>query len=338
MLSAKTLTIGTSFIHLYFTLFPTPNKHLLALTKCAPIALLTAQLYKKSPYFTLGMSLSLLGDLFLAYHDQYPIYFVYGLGSFLLAHVSYIVGFIKSKYNTKTNFDYKSFLAVFGLVGGLMSTLIVPHVEPKLKVPVMVYGATIAGMIWKAYDTSSTVSSGITGAMFFGASDFWLAYSKFVLKEPSAFFVMTTYYLAQGFITKLTCDIYVPGFGLRFQILSDDTVVENEDHVIVFTKDLSIANKYPNMHYLNDYKELADLILEMTTVPAGTDVYDKTFGDYLNSEWFDHLNYFIRDEHECLVMMDGLGSMANIILASEEELQNCSLSKEQARSIQELFK
>ncbi|KAJ3277001.1 hypothetical protein HDV01_000053 [Terramyces sp. JEL0728] len=206
MLSAKQLTIGTSFVHLYFTLFPTENKHLLAATKCLPVALLTSQLYKKSPYFTVGMSLSLLGDLFLAYHDQYPIYFVYGLGSFLLAHVAYIVGFIKSKYNTKTNFDFKSFLTVFGLVGGLMSTIIVPHVEKDLKIPVMVYGATIAGMIWKAYDTSATVSSGITGALFFGASDFWLAYSKFVLKEPSAFFVMATYYLAQGFITKFALE------------------------------------------------------------------------------------------------------------------------------------
>ncbi|KAJ3277000.1 hypothetical protein HDV01_000052 [Terramyces sp. JEL0728] len=135
---------------------------------------------------------------------------------------------------------------------------------------------------------------------------------------------------------SLTCDIYVPGFGYRFHFLSDNMEMRDRDHVVAFTKDLSIADKYPNMHYLNDCQELGELITKMTTVKSDI-VYDKTFGDFLKEGWLNHLNYFIRDEHECLVLMDGLNSMAGIILASEEELQDCSLSKAQAKNIKQLF-
>ncbi|KAJ3261725.1 hypothetical protein HK103_004676 [Boothiomyces macroporosus] len=112
--------------------------------------------------------------------------------------------------------------------------------------------------------------------------------------------------------------------------------LQDGDHVVVLNQDFTV--KYPNMHYLNDYRELGDLISKMTGVNFDKEVYDKTFGNYLNGGWLDHLNYFIRDEHECLVMIDGLGSMANIVLASETELQECSLSKSQASNIVELFK
>jgi uncharacterized membrane protein YhhN len=152
-------------------------------------------------WFVVALVFSLLGDVFLMLpSDQ----FVFGLGSFLLGHVAYIVGL---------NVDGGSgrALAVGAVIGVIVTALVARPIlaavwrgdDPTLRVPVVVYMVAITAMVASALATGRPLAIG--GAALFYGSDATIAWNRFV--KPLSWapvFIMVTYHLGQaGLVVSL---------------------------------------------------------------------------------------------------------------------------------------
>jgi uncharacterized membrane protein YhhN len=146
-----------------------------------------------------GFVFSLVGDTFLIN----PRNFVFGLASFLVAHVCYIAAFFKGgagKFKLVSLAAYLVGLAIFMLISG--------GVPESLKIPVVVYALAISTMLGAAlnfYLTRKTPQAvfALTGAMFFVLSDSLLAYNKFSEEIFLAkLLILSTYFFAQWLIAR----------------------------------------------------------------------------------------------------------------------------------------
>lgn len=142
---------------------------------------------------------SLAGDVFLMLPDSAmdpELAFVAGLGSFLVAHVLYVVGMV--------------LLGVSGgplALGAVVALLVIATAgrrivvgakatDRRLFAPVMAYVAVIAVMIATSFGTGIVV--GIVGALLFGFSDSVIGWTRFLRDFPhSRVLVMVTYHLGQ---------------------------------------------------------------------------------------------------------------------------------------------
>jgi len=148
---------------------------------------------------------SCLGDIFLLMES--PTWFMAGLGSFLLAHVLYILFFmrVRSREITK-KLNFLILISAEGYAASLF-VFLYPHIG-SLKIPVAVYAVTIATMLVTAAHAfgKNRQQAGrycVTGAALFVASDSLLALNKFYHPFAAAgISVMLTYGLAQFAITK----------------------------------------------------------------------------------------------------------------------------------------
>jgi uncharacterized membrane protein YhhN len=142
---------------------------------------------------------SCLGDTILLFENM----FVFGLGSFLIAHICYISAFIQDNQGwIFTKKDRWFWVIPVGLYGvGLMSYLY-PHLG-AMTVPVSVYSIAILTMFltvinrWKSvsYDSFWWV---LIGAIFFCLSDSLLAINLFAQPIPLGnIWVITTYAVGQ---------------------------------------------------------------------------------------------------------------------------------------------
>ncbi len=150
-----------------------------------------------SVWVLLALIFSWLGDGFLMYQHVKPIYFMLGLGSFLLAHVSYMVRF--SFFKTVVPIK----LALIGvgvciLYGGVLLMQLWPGLG-GLKLPVVSYAWVLMAMGSMAFLKTWRSQSIITlGALLFIISDSLIAYDKFVQPiTASRFLIMSTYIAAQ---------------------------------------------------------------------------------------------------------------------------------------------
>jgi uncharacterized membrane protein YhhN len=140
-------------------------------------------------WVVVALVFSLLGDVFLMLpSDQ----FVFGLGSFLLAHVAYVVAF--------RSFDLWA-AAVVGVLIVLIARPILRAVwrgdDPSLRVPVVVYIAAIGAMVIAALSTGEWLAG--VGALSFMASDATIAWNRFVAPRPwMPLFIIVTYHLGQA--------------------------------------------------------------------------------------------------------------------------------------------
>lgn len=137
-------------------------------------------------YFLGGLILSFFGDTFLLFKWA----FLPGLGCFLLAHIFYILSFIKLR---KANILFSlPFILVYL---GLLLYLLHPYLK-EMEIPVVVYGITISTMAYFSLRTKNRLL--ISGALLFVISDSLLAFNLFVndtvIMEQ---IVMSTYVLAQ---------------------------------------------------------------------------------------------------------------------------------------------
>jgi uncharacterized membrane protein YhhN len=133
--------------------------------------------------------------------------FLVGLVFFLCSHVAYIAAFVSdSKPGWMSSSTFFVSLLVFGGFAGGLVALLMPGVEDKLQIPVMVYASVIAIMGVTAasrvpFGSASSSSSywlALAGALFFVASDAILATNKFAGPLPQArWYIMSTYYAAQ---------------------------------------------------------------------------------------------------------------------------------------------
>ncbi|WP_395802118.1 lysoplasmalogenase [Daejeonella sp.] len=155
-----------------------------------------------------GLIFSLFGDCFLLFASSDIYFFLYGLVSFLLAHVLYSFAFFRDFKNNPQASKFYGHLMLFLL--GVFTLSFYSFIRDYLndfRIPVMVYMFVISVMAILAayrYKRVNLLSFRLIlfGAVFFVISDAALAFNKFV--EPYSFagiLIMSTYMVAQYLIT-----------------------------------------------------------------------------------------------------------------------------------------
>lgn len=146
-----------------------------------------------------GLALSTLGDVFLMLPGDW---FVFGLGSFLLAHVAYLIALTR---RARLFAAVWPFLA-YAVLAGAVLWVLWPHLPGELRVPVVVYVIVLAAMAaqaaavwWRLRDAASALAA--WGGLSFVVSDATLAIDRFASPFAAASAaVLLSYWLAQSLI------------------------------------------------------------------------------------------------------------------------------------------
>jgi uncharacterized membrane protein YhhN len=142
-----------------------------------------------------GLIFSLGGDVFLMLPSDR---FIWGLISFLIAHLFYIIAFVYPDGIILSPI----FLALYLVYGGVMVRQLWPHIG-GLRFPVLVYMSVILIMGWQALGRWSLLQTNAAllaaiGATLFVISDSVLALDRFQSRFASArLIVLSTYFGAQ---------------------------------------------------------------------------------------------------------------------------------------------
>ena len=163
-------------------------------------------------YLLLSIVFAFGGDTFLMFLPFNEIFFLLGLGSFLIGQVFYVFAFSNSIITAKKPFNKPlgiALLIIFlGYYGILMFSLF-PYLEDFL-IPVLVYGIAVCAMGvsagWRLNKVSrQSFTLVFVGAMLFVLSDTIIAVNQFLYKGNllnAQVFIMITYVLAQYLIAK----------------------------------------------------------------------------------------------------------------------------------------
>lgn len=164
----------------------------------------------RSGLFVLALFFCWLGDVFLLFDHLNELYFMGGLGSFLIAHIIliFLYGKLKNPRGVSLNGPQKArvsfpiILAGTGLISILYPSL------GALKIPVIVYAVALMIMVLQSvyrYGFTSLQSfwNVCVGALFFMLSDSLLAINKFYQPINNAgVLVIATYMAALYFIVQ----------------------------------------------------------------------------------------------------------------------------------------
>ncbi|HQU84662.1 MAG TPA: lysoplasmalogenase [Pyrinomonadaceae bacterium] len=150
---------------------------------------------------------SWIGDFVLLIDKYFGNLFVFGLVSFLIAHLFYIFYFWKvRKLNSAENsFKLSIFIAVFAYTG-ILYFILFPYLG-AMKIPVLIYSTIISLMLLASFHAFESTQTNfaklcLLGTLFFVVSDSLLAINRFAFPQPIfPVLVMLTYGLAQLFIT-----------------------------------------------------------------------------------------------------------------------------------------
>lgn len=198
------------------------QQHLLMyVTKVLMMPLLAMYMYSKLKdirplkFIIVALFFSWLGDIFLMFpgaktdpHAQ--LLFVFGLLSFLIAHINYILHFIRELNSVKkvTLIVEKPFLVFpFLLILILLLKLLYPGLGP-MKFPVTMYALIIITMLLMAFNRYKLVGSTSFCLVFFGAALFVLSDSCIAINvfyvpfEAASLVIMSTYIIAQLMIVE----------------------------------------------------------------------------------------------------------------------------------------
>ena len=142
------------------------------------------------------------GDVFLMFDDQNPNYFIMGLIAFLLAHVMYILVYLKQRNTKRKPLPFILFLIIYAT--GLFC--LIKDGLGAMFIPVIIYMFVILTMATTAFLRKGSVSIQnykwvLLGAILFLISDSLLSVNMFY--KPIAFanvLIMVTYAFAQYFI------------------------------------------------------------------------------------------------------------------------------------------
>lgn len=145
-------------------------------------------------WMVVGLVLSLIGDVCLQAPERF---FVFGLASFLLGHLAYIVAMQTGRESWAWTAVGLALVAVaIAVVGRAVVSAVKGGDHPEMAGPVIAYLVVISAMVVSAFGTTATWA--IIGACLFYASDATLAWNRFVTPltyGPLA--VMVTYHAAQ---------------------------------------------------------------------------------------------------------------------------------------------
>lgn len=158
---------------------------------------------KPSFWFVSALFFSFWGDVFLLFKEEF---FLYGLASFLMAHILYIkitAGFLKKASYKNILFSSIPFVIV------LLSLLfLIKDNLGEMLIPVIIYGITICtfgavAMLNYIQERNTENLWLFLGAVFFITSDSLIAINRFYEpKEIYAISIMITYIVAQYLICK----------------------------------------------------------------------------------------------------------------------------------------
>jgi uncharacterized membrane protein YhhN len=151
---------------------------------------------------------SWIGDCVLLFAHQGELFFIVGLVAFLIAHILFIILFMKIntvKGNLNTPIFWVGVLSIIIYLAKILSVLL-PTLG-NLKIPVSIYALTISVMLATALRgnfkwQNKSKYAVLIGAIFFVTSDSILAIDKFYKPISLAtFWTMLTYLIAQFCIT-----------------------------------------------------------------------------------------------------------------------------------------
>jgi uncharacterized membrane protein YhhN len=164
--------------------------------------------FKDKTLFIFAMICALLGDSFLMFQAQNPLFFMLGLGSFLLMQIGYSIYFNREIEFKKSLLFQKPYWIIPLIVYALTLYKIVSENSGGLKGAILAYTICIATMMLSAINRFEQISQKsfrwvFFGALFFLISDSVLAVNKFTNPVPNAgFWIMSTYTLAQYLIVR----------------------------------------------------------------------------------------------------------------------------------------
>ncbi|GCC50140.1 lysoplasmalogenase [Chryseotalea sanaruensis] len=164
-----------------------------------------------SKLVVLALVFSWGGDVLLMYQPKHELYFIFGLASFLAAHLFYIFTYKQFRSEDTSNalmgvqrfrYSFPVILAGTGLI-----TVLYNHLG-DLKIPVVIYALVLVLMVLNALFRFGRTSLSSFSMVFFGAtlfmiSDSLIAINKFLMPVAnSGLWVMITYITAQYLIIE----------------------------------------------------------------------------------------------------------------------------------------
>ncbi|MCP4670068.1 MAG: lysoplasmalogenase [Desulfobacula sp.] len=167
------------------------------IVKAVPVLSLAVLAFLKIPgikgkLLGIGFLFSDLGDVLLELDRSE--YFVFGLAAFLIAHVFYILVFMRKPVWAKPRSIVVFIIIAYGIILG---SILIPKLG-SMMIPVVAYLVVILAMGISASLGSNNHFLILTGACFFILSDTIIAVDKFLTPVPfSSFWIMTIYYSAQ---------------------------------------------------------------------------------------------------------------------------------------------
>lgn len=160
----------------------------------------------------IALLFSWLGDVFLMFVFKHELFFLAGLGSFLVAHIIYIIAFRAITFKEIKAILPQKWWLLLPLVAYfiLLVSSFFSLVPMDMKVPVAVYSLTIAVMVVMAINRYGRVndksfSMVLGGALLFMFSDSIIAVNKFSFQDQMSYAgvaIMLLYCVGQFYIVK----------------------------------------------------------------------------------------------------------------------------------------
>lgn len=207
------LYLSCAFLEIIALLFVDSLPQLVWITKPALMLLLAGYYYQEKKttldnmdkWMLLALFFSWLGDIFLMFSAE--IFFLLGLGAFLITHLLYIFLF-KKDFQIKDKVNFSVAFAMLTLYGFGLLKNVLPKLPSDMLIPVAIYAFTILTMVITAVGRKGNVSREshnliLIGAVSFMISDSLIAMNKFVSELPNAnIWIMLLYMVGQLLIVK----------------------------------------------------------------------------------------------------------------------------------------
>ncbi|WP_370089028.1 lysoplasmalogenase [Ekhidna sp.] len=188
-----------------------PSEELDQFTKPLLMPLLMLYVYKSSIgkvtkrvlLLSVALLFSWLGDVVLMYQAD-ELYFMAGIGLFLIAQVTYVVVLRKSMYQKPNTNPLK--ILPFVLYAGMLMFNLLPAGD--FTIPIIIYGSviitmTIMARLREGNTSQESFQLALWGSILFVLSDSILAFNAFHTAIPYAgVFIMSTYCAAQLLLVK----------------------------------------------------------------------------------------------------------------------------------------
>jgi alkenylglycerophosphocholine/alkenylglycerophosphoethanolamine hydrolase len=195
--------VGTA---IFFSPLEIPHK------LCIPMGIIVLSSFWLTPWeITLALLFSIIGDYAGSCHN-----FMAQMGSFAVAHIFYVVFFIRRfiRKDYKLTTKMKGYLLMLGICTAALLSFVFVKIVPSapagvLRIGVGIYAILICTMLYTALMQRSSLYA--LGAVLFVVSDFILAWNKFVEPVPyRTILVIGTYLSAQWLLFVRATPYRVP--------------------------------------------------------------------------------------------------------------------------------